>query len=137
MTTPPWKWSGRHFPPIEDKRFVLGKGRYINDVVLPRMLHLAPVPSPHGHALIKSIDTAKAAQLPGVVTIMVGADLPAVMESIPQMYASPGASPGCQRRWRRGLYDSPGSDYQCLRRCPGGGLWGAPDDYSHDVNPVV
>ena len=49
MTTPTteWKWIGQHFPPLADKRFVLGKGRYINDIVMPGMLHLATVPSPH------------------------------------------------------------------------------------------
>lgn len=57
-------------PPIEDTRFVLGKGRYVNDVVLPGMLHLATVPSPHAHARIIRIDTHKAAQAPGVITVI-------------------------------------------------------------------
>jgi xanthine dehydrogenase iron-sulfur cluster and FAD-binding subunit A len=35
MATTDWKWIGQHFLPLEDKRFVLGKGRYINDVVFP------------------------------------------------------------------------------------------------------
>jgi hypothetical protein len=34
MATTDWKWIGQHFPPFEDKRFVLGRGRYINDVVV-------------------------------------------------------------------------------------------------------
>jgi 2-furoyl-CoA dehydrogenase large subunit len=84
MTIPQWKWIGRHFPPIEDTRFVLGKGRYVNDVVLPSMLHLATVPSPHAHARITCIDTRKAEQAPGVVKVIVGDDLPACMEPIPQ-----------------------------------------------------
>lgn len=83
MTTS-WKWIGQHFPPLEDKRFVLGKGRYINDVVLPGMLHLATLPSPHAHAVIKRIDTHEAARLPGVVKIITGAELSAVMDAIPQ-----------------------------------------------------
>jgi CO/xanthine dehydrogenase Mo-binding subunit len=78
------KWIGRHFPPIEDRRFVLGKGRYVNDVVLPGMLHLATVPSPHAHARIRHIDTSKAEQASGVAKVIVGADLSACMESIPQ-----------------------------------------------------
>lgn len=82
--TAPWKWIGRHFPPIENKRFVLGRGRYVNDVVLPGMLHLATVPSPHAHAVIKHVNTTKAAQVPGVVKVIVGADLPDCMEPIPQ-----------------------------------------------------
>jgi carbon-monoxide dehydrogenase large subunit len=65
MATTDWKWIGQRFPPLEDKRFVLGKGRYINDVILPGMLHLATVPSPHAHARIKRIDTRQAEQAPG------------------------------------------------------------------------
>jgi 2-furoyl-CoA dehydrogenase large subunit len=84
MTTAPWKWIGRPFPPLEDTRFVLGKGRYVNDVVLPGMLHLATLPSPHAHARIVRIDTRKAAQVPGVVTVIRGDDLPAWMDPIPQ-----------------------------------------------------
>jgi CO/xanthine dehydrogenase Mo-binding subunit len=84
MTTSPWKWIGHHFPPLEDKRFVLGKGRYVNDVVLPGMLHLATTPSPHAHARIIRIDTSKAKQIAGVVAVLVGDDLPHYMEPIPQ-----------------------------------------------------
>ena len=84
MQTTQWKWIGRHFPPIEDKRFVLGKGRYVNDVVLPGMLHLATVPSPHAHARIKRVDTSRAEQAPGVIKVIVGAELPDWMAPIPQ-----------------------------------------------------
>ena len=75
-------WIGVHFPPIEDKRFVLGKGRYVNDIVLPGMLHLATVASPHAHAIINSIDASRAEQAPGVVKVIVGEELPEWMESI-------------------------------------------------------
>jgi 2-furoyl-CoA dehydrogenase large subunit len=83
-TSHPWKWIGQHFPPLEDKRFVLGKGRYVNDVALPGMLHLATVPSPHAHARLLHVDTSKATRAPGVVQVIVGADLPTWMEAIPQ-----------------------------------------------------
>ena len=84
MATTQQSWIGRPFPPIEDKRFVLGKGRYVNDIVLPGMLHLATVPSPHAHAVIKRIDTSVAEVAPGVVKVIVGDDLPEWMERIPQ-----------------------------------------------------
>ncbi|MDH3600085.1 MAG: xanthine dehydrogenase family protein molybdopterin-binding subunit [Candidatus Tectomicrobia bacterium] len=84
MATTDWKWIGQHFPPLEDKRFVLGRGRYINDVVLPGMLHLATVPSPHAHARIKRIDTRQAEQAPGVVKVITGAALAEWMDPIPQ-----------------------------------------------------
>jgi 2-furoyl-CoA dehydrogenase large subunit len=87
MTSTPtdqWKWIGHRFPPLEDKRFVLGKGRYINDIVLPGMLHVATVPSPYAHARILRIDTTKALHMPGVVQVITGADLAEWMDPIPQ-----------------------------------------------------
>jgi CO/xanthine dehydrogenase Mo-binding subunit len=77
MTRSDWKWIGRHFPPIEDKRFVLGKGHYINDIVLPGMLHMATLPSPHAHAHIVRIDTHAAEPAPGVVEQAGESNLPA------------------------------------------------------------
>ena len=41
----------------EDPRFVRGKGRYVDDVQLPGMLHGAVLRSPFAHARIVSIDT--------------------------------------------------------------------------------
>ena len=61
----------------EDERFVHGKGRYLDDVVLPNMLHLVLLRSPIPHARIRSIDTSAAAALPGVVAVVTGADLAA------------------------------------------------------------
>ena len=77
-------WIGRRFPPIEDKRFVLGKGRYVNDVTLPAMLHVATVSSPYAHAVIRGVDVSKAETRPGVVKVIVGEELPEWMEPIPQ-----------------------------------------------------
>ena len=48
----------------EDPRFVRGKGRYVDDVQLPGMLHLAILRSPVAHARIVSIDTSAAAGAP-------------------------------------------------------------------------
>ena len=45
----------------EDKRFIMGAGRYVDDMVVPGMKHAAFVRSPHAHAQIKKIDV-KAAQ---------------------------------------------------------------------------
>ena len=44
----------------EDPRFIRGQGRYIDDHVLPGMLYMDIVRSPHAHARIKKIDTSKA-----------------------------------------------------------------------------
>ena len=45
---------------------VTGRARYGGDYAFPGMLHGKVLPSPHSHALIKSIDVAKALALPGV-----------------------------------------------------------------------
>src|SRR5207244_1731385 len=55
---------------------VTGRAVYGADVQLPRMVHGKMLRSPHAHARIKSIDTSKAAALPGVLAVITGADLP-------------------------------------------------------------
>jgi carbon-monoxide dehydrogenase large subunit len=61
----------------EDARFIRGKGTYVDDVVLPGMLHLELLRSPYAHARLVSIDTTRAAALPGVVAVITGADMAA------------------------------------------------------------
>src|ERR1041385_2711275 len=56
----------------EDARFVRGKGRYLDGVQLPGMLHGAVLRSPHAHALITSIDTAAAEAHPKVRAVITG-----------------------------------------------------------------
>src|ERR671939_1623594 len=59
----------------EDPRFVRGHGRYVDDVVLPGMLHGAVLRSPLAHARIVSIDTSAALQHPKVRAVITGKDL--------------------------------------------------------------
>src|SRR5688572_8073063 len=61
----------------EDPRFLQGKGRYIVDIKLPGMLHMAIVRSPYAHAKILSIDTKAALATKGVVAVITGQDLKA------------------------------------------------------------
>src|SRR2546423_6948781 len=56
----------------EDDRFIRGKGNYLDDVVLPGMLHMAINRSPFAHARIKSINTEAAAAVPGVIAVVTG-----------------------------------------------------------------
>ena len=44
---------------VEDQRFLTGQGRYVDDIVLPGMLHACNVLSPHAHAKIKKIDVVQ------------------------------------------------------------------------------
>lgn len=56
----------------ESKRFVQGRGRYLADLRLPGMLHVAMVRSPHAHARIIEIDTTEASGMPGVHAVLTG-----------------------------------------------------------------
>jgi carbon-monoxide dehydrogenase large subunit len=66
---------GQPVPRFEDPRLLRGEGRYINDLVLPGMAHLAYVRSPHPHARIVSIDAAGARAAPGVLGVFTIEDL--------------------------------------------------------------
>ncbi len=57
----------------EDARFIEGQGNYLDDLVLPGMLHLAILRAPVAHARVRSIDTSAAAALDGVVAVVTGA----------------------------------------------------------------
>lgn len=61
----------------EDRRFITGRGRYVDDMSVPGMKHGAFVRSPHAHAKIKGIDTSAAREMPGVIDILDGQQLKA------------------------------------------------------------
>jgi aerobic carbon-monoxide dehydrogenase large subunit len=75
----PNSYIGRSVPRPNLARLTQGRGQYVSDIVLPRMVHVAFVRSPHAHACIKSIATAAAKKSPGVVAIVTGADLAKVI----------------------------------------------------------
>jgi len=84
-----YKFIGKPMPVIEDRRFVRGGGRYINDLHLPAMLHMAVVPAPVAHARLLAVDTSETLAAPGVVAVLTGADLVQMMEPVPQELALP------------------------------------------------
>ena len=59
----------------EDRRFITGKGRYTDDMVVPGMKHAHFVRSPHAHAAITKIDIKKAMAMPGVIAVLGGKEL--------------------------------------------------------------
>jgi len=61
----------------EDDRFVRGRGRYLDDIKLPGMLHMEILRSPYAHARLRAVDASKARALPGVVAVITGQDLAA------------------------------------------------------------
>ncbi len=70
----PAGYVGRSVPRLPAKRLVEGHGVYVDDIMVPRLAHVAFLRSPHAHARIRSIDTSKAQGMPGVVRVVTGAD---------------------------------------------------------------
>jgi len=60
---------------LEDRRFLTGAGRYVDDIVLGRQCHMALVLSPHAHATIGEIDAEEALAMPGVLAVLTGKDV--------------------------------------------------------------
>ena len=67
---------GQPIKRTEDPRFITGKGRYLDDIKLQSMTHMAILRSPYAHANIRSIDTSPAKSMPGVIAVFTGADIP-------------------------------------------------------------
>src|SRR5579883_2664879 len=65
---------GKRIRRREDPRLITGTATYVDDIQMPGMHHACMVRSPHGAAKIKSIDTRKAKELPGVVAVFTGKD---------------------------------------------------------------
>ena len=61
----------------EDRRFVTGAGRFVDDMVVPGMKHAAFVRSPYAHADVKKIDVKKAQAMSGVIGVLTGRELKA------------------------------------------------------------
>ena len=84
-----YKWVGQGVPRREDARFLTGRGGYVGDLTVPGMLHAAVLPSPHAHARIRSIDTTAARALPGVVSVLTGAEAAEQVNPMPAFCAEP------------------------------------------------
>ncbi|MBV9016425.1 MAG: xanthine dehydrogenase family protein molybdopterin-binding subunit [Alphaproteobacteria bacterium] len=65
---------GQPVPRFEDPRLLRGGGRYVDDMVLPRMVFGHVLRSPYAHARIRSLDSRAAKQMPGVLAVLTGAD---------------------------------------------------------------
>ncbi|OGA48731.1 MAG: carbon monoxide dehydrogenase [Betaproteobacteria bacterium RIFCSPLOWO2_12_FULL_63_13] len=66
---------GKRVLRTEDHRFLTGRGQFVDDLGLREQTHAAVLRSPHAHALIRSIDTSRAAAAPGVLLVLTGADV--------------------------------------------------------------
>ncbi|MDP7602710.1 MAG: xanthine dehydrogenase family protein molybdopterin-binding subunit, partial [Alphaproteobacteria bacterium] len=69
---------GRALPRLEDRRFLEGRGAFLDNLDFPTSAHAVMLRSPHGHADILKIDDAAARRAPGVLLVATAADLAAV-----------------------------------------------------------
>src|SRR3954452_18869696 len=60
---------------VEDRRFITGKGDFVDDFALPNMAFAYVVRSPHAHARIVGIDKGAACAAPGVFGVLTGQDV--------------------------------------------------------------
>jgi carbon-monoxide dehydrogenase large subunit len=74
---------GRPVARREDLRFLTGRGRYVADVALDDVAHLAVVRSPYAHARIARVDSGSARAAPGVLGVFTAADLPELRGTLP------------------------------------------------------
>src|SRR5947208_15264361 len=58
----------------EDPRLITGTATYVDDIMLPGLLHVIFVRSPHAHPKVTAIDTDAARRAPGVAAVWTGAD---------------------------------------------------------------
>jgi carbon-monoxide dehydrogenase large subunit len=75
MSEQAFRYLNKAVPRTEDYRLLTGYGRYVDDIEIAGALHVCFVRSPHAHARIVSVDTADAAAMPGVVTVVTGREL--------------------------------------------------------------
>ncbi len=71
----PNSYIGRSVPRPNARRLLSGHGRFVDDIKLQRMVHVAFVRSPYAHARITGVDTGAAAASAGVVRVVTGQEL--------------------------------------------------------------
>lgn len=86
---------GQPYRRKEDDRFIIGKGRYGDDVNIPGQTYACFVRSPHAHARILGIDSTEAQAAPGVIAVLTGKDMAAAgLGGMPCIAELPGRNGG-------------------------------------------
>src|SRR5438132_4970673 len=75
----PNSYIGKTVPRPNLDRLMQGRGLYVSDIELPRMGHVVFLRSPHAHAKITGIDASAAKRMPGVIAVVTGQELAAVI----------------------------------------------------------
>src|SRR6266446_3992028 len=60
---------------VEDRRFITGRGKYVDDLNRSRQAYAFMLRSPHAHARIRAVDTAVATSAAGVLAVYSGEDV--------------------------------------------------------------
>jgi carbon-monoxide dehydrogenase large subunit len=95
---------GARIPRLEDEPLLRGRGRFVDDIALPGVWHVAFVRSPHPHALIRGIAREAARALPGVHAVFTLDDLAAVLVKRRMLRHSNSGAP-LERCWPFALAD--------------------------------
>ena len=95
---------GARIPRLEDGALLVGKGRFVDDIVLAGVLHAAFVRSPHPHAAIRAVDVRDALALPGVHAVLTLDDLAPVLAKRRMLRHSNSGTP-LDRYWSFALAD--------------------------------
>jgi len=69
--------SGQAVKRVEDAQLLVGKGQFVDNVLVDHQTHIAFLRSPYAHATITAIDTAAALEMPDVLAVYTGAQLAA------------------------------------------------------------
>ena len=75
----PNSYIGKTVPRPNLDRLMQGRGLYVSDIELPRMVHVVFLRSPYAHARINGIDASVARQMPGVIAVVSGKELSTVI----------------------------------------------------------
>jgi len=98
----------------EDPRLVTGRGRYVADVALPGMLHVAVARSPHAHARIVRVDAEGARRRAGVVHVLLPAAV-AGLDRLPLLVPhSSLVNPACPELLPQEIVSYPGQAVACV-----------------------
>src|SRR5262245_15071310 len=85
MTT----WVGHPLTRKEDARLTTGRGRYLDDVARPGLLHCAMLRSPHAHARVVAVDVSAAERMPGVFAVLTGSQAATLSQPIRPLIPTP------------------------------------------------
>ena len=77
---------GKRTKQVDGLDLITGTGKFIDDIVLPKMLYGKILRSAHAHAKILNIDTSKAEKLPGVKAVITGKDTPRLRYGVAQIF---------------------------------------------------